>query len=128
MKILFCISNWDGCGYYRVQIVSKYLNKIPGIQTKIVNHIAKSDLRWCDLAVFQKLTNDNATPYFEYAKLLGRKTILEVDDDYFALEKHNPAYKYFTPRASLMKRRSCLTSPNGGTGPPGCCAILPMSM
>lgn len=97
-----CISGWDGCGYYRIQVVAKYLNKIPGITVKVSNVVSKTEIRWCDIVVFQKLTNDKALPYYEYARSSGKKVVLEVDDDYFALEPHNPAYPYFGKVRDLL--------------------------
>jgi len=102
LKIVFFISGWDGCGYYRVQVVAKYLNKIKGVQVKISQTICKSEIQWADIIIFQKPVNKDALPYLEYAKVSGKKICVEVDDDYFSLEPHNPAYQFFQDKKDVL--------------------------
>lgn len=95
MKILAFISGYDGCGYYRVQLVAKYLNKLPDVYMKISFEYSKELMDWADLIILQKQVNQKAIPFVEYAKSLGKKIITEVDDDYFNIPEWNPAHSYY---------------------------------
>jgi glycosyltransferase involved in cell wall biosynthesis len=95
MKILYYISGYDGCGYYRVQLVAKYLNRLPDVHARIVYQYDNNDIDWADVIVIQKQSNPKAIPYIQYAKKKGKKVVTEVDDDYFNIPVWNPAYKYY---------------------------------
>lgn len=95
MKILYYISGWDGCGRYRIELVAKYLNKIPEIHAKVSSQYSLEDIKWADIIVIQKQTNQKALPFMQKAKQMGKKIISEVDDCYFCIPKTNPAYKFY---------------------------------
>lgn len=92
MKILYYISGYDGCGYYRVQLIAKYLNKLPNVLAKISFSYSHSDISWADIIVLQKQCNQEALIFVEQAKKMGKKIISEVDDCYFCIPLSNPAY------------------------------------
>lgn len=93
MKILYYISGYDGCGYYRVQMIAKYLNKIPDVFAKISSVYSNEEINWADVIVLQKQSNQKALGFIEYAISIGKKVVTEVDDDYFNIPIWNPAYK-----------------------------------
>lgn len=95
MNILAYISGYDGCGYYRVQLPAKFLNKLEDVHFKIATQYSNQDIAWSDIVVLQKQTNSKALPFVQYAKSVGKKVIVEVDDDYFNIPSCNPAYKYY---------------------------------
>lgn len=95
MNILAFISGYDGCGYYRVQLPAKFLNKVEGFHFKIATQYTNKDIDWADLVILQKQTNQQALPFIQYAKSRGKKIITEVDDDYFNIPVWNPAYKHY---------------------------------
>ena len=95
MKVLAYISGYDGCGYYRIQLPSKFLNKVKDVHVKIATQYVNKDIDWADLVVLQKQTNQKALPFIQYAKQKGKKIITEVDDDYFHIPVWNPAHKYY---------------------------------
>lgn len=95
MRILFYISGYDGCGYYRVQMIAKYLNKIPDVFAKISTVYSNEEIKWADIVVLQKQSNPKALGFIEYAKALGKKVVTEVDDDYFNIPLWNPAHKTY---------------------------------
>jgi len=95
MKIAFYISGFDGCGYYRVQLVAKYLNRIEGVHAKIFSQYSKGDIRWADIIVLQKQSNQKALDFVRYGKSHGKKIVTEVDDDFFNIPVWNPAYKHY---------------------------------
>jgi len=95
MKVLAYISGYDGCGYYRIQLPSKFLNKVKDIHVRIATQYVNKDIDWADLVVLQKQTNQKALPFIQYAKQKGKKIISEVDDDYFNIPLWNPAYKHY---------------------------------
>ena len=98
MNILYYISGYDGCGYYRVQLPAKYLNKRSDVYAKISSIYNKDDIKQADLVVIQKQTNQNALQFVKYARELGKKVISECDDCYFSIPISNPAYKYYKDR------------------------------
>lgn len=102
MKLLFFISGYDGCGYYRVQLIAKYLNKFPEVHAKIASQYSKVDIDWSDILILQKQVNQKALPYVNYAKSKGKKIVCEVDDDYFNIPSWNPAYKHFQGRGEEL--------------------------
>lgn len=95
MNVLSYISGYDGCGYYRVQLPAKYLNKVNDIHFKIATQYSNKDIDWADIVVLQKQTNQKALPFIQYAKQKGKKVITEVDDDYFNIPVWNPAHKHY---------------------------------
>ncbi len=99
MNILCYTSGYDGCGYYRLTLPAKYLNKIPGIHVKISYQYSVEEIRWSDVVVIQKQSNQKALPFLKQAKQMGKKIISEVDDDYFHIDLSNPAYKYYYDKA-----------------------------
>ena len=104
MKLLFFISGWDGCGYYRIQLMAKYLNKLPEVHAKISSEYSREDIDWADIVILQKQTNQKALPFVQYAKNKGKKIVTEVDDDYFNIPSWNPAYKYYHGRGEELVR------------------------
>lgn len=92
MNVLYYISGYDGCGYYRVQMIAKYLNKIPGVFAKISSVYSNEEINWADIVVLQKQSNQKALGFVEYAIKVGKKVISEVDDDYFHIPISNPAH------------------------------------
>ena len=95
MNVLAYISGYDGCGYYRVQLPAKFLNKYGDFHFKISTQYLNKDIDWADIVVLQKQTNQKALPFIQYAKSKGKKIITEVDDDYFNIPVWNPAYKHY---------------------------------
>lgn len=100
MKILYYISGYDGCGYYRVQLPAKYLNKRKDVSCKISSEYQKEAIDWADLIVLQKQFQKEALPYLYYAKKKNKKVLIECDDDYFHIPISNPAYKYYLNKAN----------------------------
>lgn len=95
VNILFYISGYDGCGYYRVQVAAKYLNKNPNVFAKISTAYSNEEISWADIVVLQKQSNPKALSYIEYARSIGKKIVTEVDDDYFNIPEWNPAHKAY---------------------------------
>ncbi len=95
MRVLAYISGYDGCGYYRIQLPSKFLNKVKDFHFKISTQYVHKDIDWADIIVLQKQTNQKALPFIQYAKKRGKKVITEVDDDYFNIPVWNPAHKHY---------------------------------
>jgi len=95
MRILIYISGYDGCGYYRVQLPAKYLNKMKDVHVKIATQFIHKDIDWADIVVLQKQSNPHALPFVRYAKKKGKKIVIEVDDCYFCIPTWNPAYKNY---------------------------------
>jgi glycosyltransferase involved in cell wall biosynthesis len=99
MKILAYISGFDGCGYYRIQLMAKYLNKLPNVHVKVSYEYNMDDIKWADIIVIQKQVNQKIVKYVKQAKEWGKKVVTEVDDDYFNIPTWNPAYKYYHDKA-----------------------------
>lgn len=102
MNILAYISGYDGCGYYRIQLMAKYLNRLPDVHVKILTEYQEKDIDWSDIIVLQKQVNPKALKYIEYGKKIGKKIVTEVDDDYFNIPIWNPAYKYYQDKAEEL--------------------------
>jgi len=95
MRVLYYISGYDGCGYYRIQMIAKYLNKLPNTQAKISFTYANEEISWADIVVLQKQCNPRALTFVEEAKMMKKKIISEVDDCYFCIPPTNPAYSIY---------------------------------
>jgi processive 1,2-diacylglycerol beta-glucosyltransferase len=113
LKILYMISGYDGCGYYRVQMPAKYLNKNPNIHARITSEYSKENMEWPDIIVLQKQSNPKALSFVEHARSIGKIIITEVDDDYFNIPSWNPAHKYYKDKSQQLvdyyKRSDAIT-------------------
>jgi glycosyltransferase involved in cell wall biosynthesis len=99
LKILSFISGYDGCGFYRIQMPGKYLNKKEDIHYKITTEYNLSSIEWADLIVLQKQSNPKALPFIEHALNRNKKIVTEVDDDYFNIPSWNPAHKHYKDKS-----------------------------
>lgn len=102
MNILYYISGFDGCGYYRVQMIAKYLNKMPDVHAKISTQYNTEEIDWADIVVVQKQTKLKVLEFLKYARTRGKKIVSECDDDYFHIPPSNPAHGYFKDKKSQV--------------------------
>jgi len=49
VKVLAYISGYDGCGYYRIQLPAKFLNKVEDIHVRIASQYLNKDIDWADI-------------------------------------------------------------------------------
>lgn len=98
MKILGCISDFDGCGYFRMQMPFKYLNMTTDCHAKIVYKFREEDIKWADLVVMQKPHLEQTVPFLEYCNQMKKAVVVEMDDLLTDVPDSNPAHQYFKDR------------------------------
>lgn len=98
-----------GCGYMRVELVAKYLNKtfkdalVADSQVHIhpqdiagINPITQEKIKLCDLIVAQRQHTQEFLAIQQAAKQeFGIPSIYELDDSIHHLHPSNPAYSYY---------------------------------
>lgn len=95
MNILGYISDFDGCGYYRIQLPFKYINLTDSNHAKTVYKFREEDIKWADLIVLQKPHLEHVFHFLEYAKKIGKKVIIEMDDLLTDIPESNRAHEYY---------------------------------
>ena len=96
-------SNNDGCNFYRI--------KTPLAEIKKLGHEVEHNTKWfkkwmdADILIGQRMyqTGPGAT-FFNACNSDINYCVLEVDDDLFTVEDHNPAHKYLKPENLRMFR------------------------
>lgn len=126
MKILILTRNKDTCFFYRVENVFKHFS--PGKyevkaddatplffgQLETTEQFQKREkaffdqrmemIKWCDIFVMQRGTDDCHLKLIQYAKSLGKKTVYESDDLYTNVPTWNPGYEYFMQRQTPIRK------------------------
>ena len=92
MKIVCYVADHGGCGFYR--IILPYSN-LKGHEVRIRQGVITPDLYWCDVAVFQRVDNDDVIARMREAKNIGKKVILDCDDNLHNLPITNPCSAIF---------------------------------
>lgn len=60
-------------------------------------------LDWCDVAVFQRNTEREQLNLMIAAKKMGKRVIVEGDDDYINIPEKNSGYQYYKPRQPIIE-------------------------
>ena len=130
MKIAFFISERAGCGHYRIRLPYKAL-KAAGYEVELFDTygvaerwsglqkvhvpIAKIDnplrvdgqdlvdLGYFDVIVFQLLWDEKLYGFIQILQALGKKIVIDMDDDYTCLPSTNPAYYLQHPRCETKR-------------------------
>lgn len=93
-----------GCGHYRMIYPGLAINE-PDVQVTIAND--KYVVADHDVVVFQFPRSPEKLAMLEAANAAGITTIVEVDDNYWALHGDNPATKFFNPRSRQILSECC---------------------
>lgn len=126
-KVLFVVGTPWASGYYRMsqaanQLTSMgypvetvmYTNIDPlelkaGERTLPTGHLSSTDFRVIDLLefdtiIFQIVLEVAMLYVIDALNAKGKRTILEIDDDYFSLPRDNPSWISFHPKIKMEKR------------------------
>lgn len=87
-KISIQVPGPDASSYHRVFAPIDALSKI--IDVKILSRWGCFD---ADVAVFQRVVSQATVEVFHSLKIHGVRTVLDIDDNIFAIENHNPGFE-----------------------------------
>jgi len=92
-KLLYTLSDRQGCGNYRCMLPAWYLQ----LNTDIYHIVCATELQiadmYCyDMIIFQRHFEDKVKPLWNAAKESGAIVGYETDDDFFNVRPINPAY------------------------------------
>lgn len=119
-KVLFVLGTSWASGYYRMSQAANLLRKrgftlaivmfdsvdplnLTAIEPQLNGKNKTVDLKKFDTVVFQLIWHDALNHVIEILKTIGVKTVMEVDDDYFALPFDNPSWISFHPKIAVRK-------------------------
>lgn len=98
-KVLWYCSDWankggpnkhGGVGYYRVFTPASHSSH----EVTVINQQLDLPLDDFDIVVFKQITNPEILlPLVTEAKEKGKKLVMDLDDDFWAVEPHQPAYQ-----------------------------------
>jgi len=101
-KIIFIRGDYNACSYYRMVLPYKAL-EAKGYDVNI--EPTYDEFVSSDILVFQRQKNEAALNEIIAWKKKGKKIIIDYDDNFFALESHNPANKSYTTGAlEILKK------------------------
>ena len=104
-KLLYTLSDRQGCGNYRCMLPAWYLQ----LNTDIYHIVCATELQiadmYCyDMIIFQRHFEDKVKPLWNAAKESGAIVGYETDDDFFNVRPINPAYKFIDNNAKQNVR------------------------
>ncbi len=119
-KVLFVLGTSWASSYYRMGQAANLLRKsgftlavvmFDGVdplnltveEPQLTGKAKIIDLKKFDTVIFQLVWHDALIHVIEMLKSRGIKTVMEVDDDYFALPFDNPSWISFHPKIVLQK-------------------------
>ena len=130
MRIAFFRSERAGCGHYRIRLPYKAL-KAAGYDVELFDtygvverwngnkrvHVPVAkiddplrvdgqdliDLGYFDIIVFQLLWDEKLYGFIQILQALGKKVVIDMDDDYTCLPSTNPAYYLQHPKCEVLR-------------------------
>ena len=119
-KVLFVLGTSWASGYYRMGQAANLLRKsgftltivmfdsvdplnLTAEEPQLTGRAKIINLRKFDTVIFQLIWHDALIHVIEMLKSAGIKTVMEVDDDYFALPFDNPSWISFHPKIAVRK-------------------------
>lgn len=95
LHILMIAGDISGCGYVRIDLPSKYLNRLPYISVFPTVKITTELLEWAHILVWQRQHREDLIRIREIAKATGKINIFEIDDNLHEVPKSNPANFFY---------------------------------
>ena len=114
MKIAFIEATWNntknrdysGVGYYRMVLPAKFIKehdiRIIGSEIKTITENKDDALKYIfenhDIVMTKAIDNPSACSQIAYwSKELGKKLVVDLDDNYFEVRPDQPGYKWYYP-------------------------------
>lgn len=105
MKILYYFEGvGGGCAQYRAIIPGRYLARKGGHEVVATGVLSDDLIRKADIIVFQKRFYPNDELWLQRCRNLGKRTVMEFDDDYLTLPKWNGTAPIFAPIKATFLR------------------------
>jgi glycosyltransferase involved in cell wall biosynthesis len=98
LRVLFLLADQFGCGWYRCMMPGIYLRNLYGVDARAatsLTHAVRDFARHADILVFQRQLDEHVLDFLHEHKSMGKKIVVEIDDDFWHLPLKNPAYRYY---------------------------------
>jgi glycosyltransferase involved in cell wall biosynthesis len=92
IHVLFIAGDFGGCGYVRIDLPAKYLNRLQDISAFPTLVVRSELIHWADVIVWQRQHKEELLCFVDLAKKLGKIQIFDLDDNLHAVPRSNPAY------------------------------------
>lgn len=98
LHVLLVGGDVGGCGYYRIELPGKYLNRTHTISAVCTIKIVPELIQWAHLIVWQRQHKEDLVRIRNLIRDTGRTQIFELDDNLHTVEPSNPAYVFYNPK------------------------------
>ena len=99
MNILTVYDVFSGCSWYRAVIPGHAAVRVGGHEVRVgAGETSPEHVAWADVIQLQRLWHPNAIRMVRYARSLGKRTVYDIDDDVWAIEKANPAHAFWVEK------------------------------
>jgi glycosyltransferase involved in cell wall biosynthesis len=99
-KILYVVDSFSGSTWYRCRVPGLELS-FRGHELRLMDDPKLEDYEWCDILVIQRLWAPEILEMVEAANQAGKRTIFDIDDDYWCINPSNPAYEFWSEPGKL---------------------------
>lgn len=93
MKMLFCLADYHGCGFYRMMQPAFMLSKIHDVQCRMPK--MDEDFSGYDLIVLQRQIHPDWIQIINEGKDRGCKFVYDLDDDIYSMPEYYPGKEYW---------------------------------
>jgi len=117
MKVNMYPADKHGCGYYRMYLPAKYIQrKAKDIELKVIEEQSHIDLlNNLDIMYLQRSACNELFKHLLYANKQGAMVLYDADDDFFNVPLLNPSYNYYNNEIvkanieTYLKTANCIT-------------------
>ncbi len=123
-KIFFVVADLNACGWYRCNVPGRALIE-RGHNVQLDFKIPFNEMSSLDVIVFQRSYSQEAVDGINLANSFGVKTVYEIDDDFWNLDRSNPVYEFWNkPGVLKMTERAIASASVVTTTTPRLAALL----
>jgi glycosyltransferase involved in cell wall biosynthesis len=95
MRILTAFDVFSGCSWYR-GIVPGHAAQLAGHEVRVAaGEASREDIAWCDVLQVQRLWHPTAKRMVSDARMMGKMTVYDVDDDLWDIHPENPSHDFW---------------------------------
>jgi glycosyltransferase involved in cell wall biosynthesis len=116
MRLTMNFSEESAVGDYRVKIPVKYINRIPGIETKVTGGMKpvkydgynedldgslKQAVEWADICVFQRVDSlMNMALLGTIIEKYNKPVVMDLDDNFVSIDRRHPCYEIYRDKTA----------------------------
>jgi len=96
MKVLYCVADKGGCGWYRMQLPAKHLKEQGLCDTECIVSADLSNAKGVDICIIQRGFTQEALRNVKKLQRRGVFVVYELDDNLWLVPKENPNASFWT--------------------------------